>query len=823
MLGNVGAWAQNQNTEKTLTYTFDSSTKDVITNNTYGTSYLFHRWTVSNNDVTIYMGGKIAMQSNMMAMRYKSTSTGEMLGNIDPEYDSDKGYTIPTDATGAIPGNITKIEVTCGGNTSRGIYIYAGKSQIVKDDLDPTGTTFYEKKSDKLTGTNPSVTYQASDGYTYFAITGANSSYSGIKEITITYEPASTDPAINASDVTYAADVTKGEISYTISNASGSTMTATPLTTWIKNVVTLTGPQKVTFDMEENTATEPREGVIELTYGTLTKEVKVTQLAAVAKRTVTIVEPENGTLQILRDGEEVVSGSQVPEGTVLTAVVTPNEGYKFRNWQAVDFVNDEKTTHTYTTSFTYTVGGSDVTFKANFDPIVYTTITWSVNGVTTTEKVEQGTDIAFTAPTTIPEGYVFTGWYGNEYTDATTAPEYVTSATAENDVTYYAVFAKQSGEGTLTTVNVTNNDIATARTEQANGSTSYSTEYNINGWTGKFAFLYEKNGPLYALQLGYNTSNSKSAYNSHLTTPVCESSIKSITIKASTSKTTSGTIYLCSTNEVGAAKVENATYGSGELKDGSVSINVKGDTKQLHIYPSAIFCIESISLTYGESATYSDFRTSVPVTPTTATISISSACTDGSLYYGTFSSTKPFVVSDDIIVSEINITEEGELLVETYETGAVVPANTGVMVSALTGDNYEVELTDEAGTSVLGDFNMLRPTGAGITADQMATADANCLYYRLTMHQGETLGFFWGAADGAAFNVAAGKAYLAVPVTQAARVNGFVLGGGTSTGIDSIADSMAAQRTVYNLAGQRVSGRLAKGVYIVNGKKVIIK
>lgn len=786
MLGNIGAWAQN-------------TVSDILTANLFK---------ATENKYIEFSNVSVTSDAIYAGSTAKNSAGAIQLNSSDPNG-------IVTTTSG---GKLRKVIVTWNSSTSNGrtLDIY-GKSTAytTAKDLHSTSTQG-TKLGSIIKGTSTEL--EITGDYEYIGLRSSKSAMY-LTSIELVYEVTPSGPAINADDVTYAADITKGEISYTISNASGSTMTAKSSTTWIKNV-DLTDPQKVTFDMEENTATEPREGVIELTYGTLTKEVKVTQLAAVAKRTVTIEEPENGTLQILRDGEEVVSGSQVPEGTVLTAVVTPNEGYKFRNWQAVDFVNDEKTTHTYDKNFTYTVGGSDVTFKANFDPIVYTTITWSVNGVTTTEKVEQGTDIAFTAPTTIPEGYVFTGWYGDKYTNNTTAPKYVTSATATNDVTYYAVFAKSTGGGSEQTLELTNARIQQARSE-ASSTSGYQDNQDIDGWTGKF--LYLKNKETYALQTNYETNNGKSAYNSHLTTPKVSAPIKSITINTNNNTVSGRTVYLCASNSVGAAIADDAVYGSGstEESNGSITIDVKNNPTQLSIYANGLLYIASVTLTYGEPPVLSDFRTSVP-TPT-ATISISSACTDGSLCYGTFSSTKPFVVPGDVKVSEINITEEGELLVESYAPGAVVPANTGVMVSALTGDNYEVELTDEAGTSVLGDRNMLRPTGAGITADQMATADPNCLYYRLTMHQGETLGFFWGAADGAAFNVAAGKAYLAVPVTQAARVNGFVLGGGTSTGIDSIADSMAAQRTVYNLQGQRVSGRLAKGVYIVNGKKVIIK
>lgn len=200
-------------------------------------------------------------------------------------------------------------------------------------------------------------------------------------------------------------------------------------------------------------------------------------------------------------------------------------------------------------------------------------------------------------------------------------------------------------------------------------------------------------------------------------------------------------------------------------------------------------------------------------------ITLNAACTDGEMVYGTFSSSSAFVVSDDIVVSEVGITD-GKLNVQEYETGVIVPANTGVMVSALEAGNYAVTLSADAGTSVLGTDNCLRPSGdAGITANEMAAADANSLFYRLTMHNGETLGFWWGAAEGAAFALAANKAYLTVPV-NAARP-GFVLGGET-TAISGMKSEVNENAPVYNMQGQRVA-QPAKGLYIVNGKKYINK
>ncbi len=208
-----------------------------------------------------------------------------------------------------------------------------------------------------------------------------------------------------------------------------------------------------------------------------------------------------------------------------------------------------------------------------------------------------------------------------------------------------------------------------------------------------------------------------------------------------------------------------------------------------------------------------------------ATITIAEACTDGKgLFYGTYSCSSPFVVSGDITVAEIRVTN-GKLNIKQYETGAVVPANTGVMVSADIAGDHIVALAEKPnGPSPLGAANMLRPTGDnGITAAEMGSKDAECKFYRLTMHNGTTIGFYYGAEDGAAFDVAGNKAYLAVPAAQAAKFTGFTLDGGNTTGIYSVADdsNTAGKRVVYNLQGQRVNENAAKGLYIVNGKKMI--
>ena len=207
-----------------------------------------------------------------------------------------------------------------------------------------------------------------------------------------------------------------------------------------------------------------------------------------------------------------------------------------------------------------------------------------------------------------------------------------------------------------------------------------------------------------------------------------------------------------------------------------------------------------------------------------ATITLAEACNNGKgKYYGTYSNASAFVVPSDLTVAEIGLDAENKLIVTEYATGDIVPANTGVMVSSTEYGDYSVELTHNAGTSVMGSDNCLRATGnEGITAATMDVNDVDCVFYRLTMHNKTDLGFYYGAANGAAFAVAANKAYLAVPKTAGARIQGFSLDGDTVTGISQIENGKSEVENYFDLQG-RIIANPAKGLYIKNGKKVVIR
>ena len=99
-------------------------------------------------------------------------------------------------------------------------------------------------------------------------------------------------------------------------------------------------------------------------------------------------------------------------------------------------------------------------------------------------------------------------------------------------------------------------------------------------------------------------------------------------------------------------------------------------------------------------------------------------------------------------------------------------------------------------------------------------------YYKLALNSASKPGFYYGATDGAAFKLTKPTtAYLAVP-KSITPVNGYLIDfDGEETGISTIAPTNGnTDGAIYNLNGIRLTQtlrNLPKGVYIVNGKKVI--
>lgn len=139
-----------------------------------------------------------------------------------------------------------------------------------------------------------------------------------------------------------------------------------------------------------------------------------------------------------------------------------------------------------------------------------------------------------------------------------------------------------------------------------------------------------------------------------------------------------------------------------------------------------------------------------------------------------------------------------------------VPANTGVVLKGEAG-SYEIPIVASSTETNKGDLQ-----GAPATDRWMSDGED---YYMLA-HNSETGKVqFTKLTSG---SIAAGKAYLVQAKGSGARTLNVVFAEDGTNGIQTLDKTPQADGACYNLNGQRVS-QPAKGLYIVNGKKVVIR
>jgi len=160
------------------------------------------------------------------------------------------------------------------------------------------------------------------------------------------------------------------------------------------------------------------------------------------------------------------------------------------------------------------------------------------------------------------------------------------------------------------------------------------------------------------------------------------------------------------------------------------------------------------------------------------------------------------------------------------ETGDIIPAGTGVVIEAI--EKSEKNQTFEFAVATLSEpleidaNNILYGSDEPTMTNEIVEGD-NLYYVLSTDKNGENVGFYWGAKKGVAFMNGAHKAFLAIPKSSGVNASSFVFD--ELTGIRAITvDSTEGAEGVYTLSGMRIDGKqLPKGIYIVNGKKMVIK
>lgn len=188
--------------------------------------------------------------------------------------------------------------------------------------------------------------------------------------------------------------------------------------------------------------------------------------------------------------------------------------------------------------------------------------------------------------------------------------------------------------------------------------------------------------------------------------------------------------------------------------------------------------------------------------------------------FGTYYNSNSYILPEGLTAFGYTKANTDGTLVKTEEFtgGDVVPAGAALVVKGNTG-NYECYATDQAATKTL-EGNLLKGVAKATTIEKTEGIKR----YVLTTVNG-VLGFYQTKSGN--IKMPANRAYLELTEAQAQAVSFFQLDGET-TGIENAtATTKEAPKAIYTLSGVRLKATttqgLPAGVYVVNGKVVIVK
>ena len=168
---------------------------------------------------------------------------------------------------------------------------------------------------------------------------------------------------------------------------------------------------------------------------------------------------------------------------------------------------------------------------------------------------------------------------------------------------------------------------------------------------------------------------------------------------------------------------------------------------------------------------------------------------------------------------------DGIKLTEKYKSGDAVPAKTPLLIKAEPG-TYPIYQTVRKAVAPTEGENLLR---GKFDADGNITYGLenreNYYYYKLTTKNKANFGFYFGAADGGPFKMSnSSRAYLVLPREQSSSVKSLVLDDAMlETAVSLPTESKPTDKRTYDLSGRLCQGKLMPGIYIQNGRKIVVR
>ena len=445
-------------------------------------------------------------------------------------------------------------------------------------------------------------------------------------------------------------------------------------------------------------------------------------------------------------------------------------------------------------------------------------VSWMVNGVQTTEQVKEGTEIPFTDPdaASIPTGYSFVGWTDTQVEGKLTyAPTLVSSpVTASKDATYYAVFAvsKSMGEevweeitnvpepGTYAILSESyfmkaeitkNNRFANGAATPVINATSPATLTTAPA--SDCIWEITKPDDYYRIAYGSQYAGGTSAKNEGALLDDASKDLAKWTIEHDESK------FSISNYGRSIASKDNGNRYLRNNGEYGWACYASGTGKAPRLFKKTIETV------------LSDYCTTIPDVELTV-----GATGYATLYYSNFD----LVVPENTEAYTFGSVDGTLMESERYNEGEVIPAGEAVVVYTISDEPCTLNFKKGIATADCDPSSQL----AGTDEATAITSDEDYYFYGLSLNSNgdlNSVGFYWMEADGAAFTNGAHKAYLKILKSEftGQPVRGFAFKG-TTTGVESVESSNNAPQAIYDLTGRRVS-KAEKGIYIINGKKVI--
>ena len=686
-------------------------------------------------------------------------------------------------STSGISGTITQIDVSCGAQSGKGTV-----------NCTVGGAAFGTQGQSAGAGNNPSnygttPSFSGSASGTIVVTINNTGTYISLKSITVTYSTATPHTLSSAVSPVGVGMVTLGATSVAEGNSTSISATVTNEAYRFKNWTATSG----TIANENTASTIFTMGTADATVTANFEEIPSHTLSY--------------AISPVGAGTVTLGASSVREGATTTATAAANAGYKFTGWSITG--TGASLSDTEDNPVTITMGTANATVTANFDAVTTYAINWSVNGsVVKTDNVEENTAITFpTSISGIPTGYVLKGWVTaanriDGTTDTDPAANYVTSATSTAVTTYYAVMAVEGGTP------IAFSEYQKVTTSQSDWSGTYLLGATYSGGNdeskkGTFVFTGPNDGGTLGDYAKITPGTTEYTDYEIVINKVGDNYTIYHTNSGKYFSYSSGNAMAFSDDADNNAEKWTITGTTGVITNVGTSgriLQYNGASPRFACYTSTQVATNLYKRIETGGPTYSNYCTTIPDEAiTVSSIGLATYASDFDLDFTNVSGLEAYIAKEESSAIKLHQVEK-------------VPAGTGVLLRATNdGTNFNVPLFTSTADDMTGNI-FVRGTGAAV-ATQVSTT-----YNYILNNVGGVVGFY--RANGQ--TVATNRAYLATSLANARVALNFDEDKTTSISEMGIKNNEIKATTIYDLQGRKVENP-TRGLYIINGKKVVIK